>query len=480
VAGLKAAGGTAIDEALTKAMEERKDTKDGRLFLVVFMTDGQPTVGESNPDRILARMKDAEKGAQTRVFTFGVGSDVNTKLLDLLSEQSRGYAQYVLPNENLELSMSNFWGKVQDPIIASLKLDMGSIAVSKVSPKDMPDLFKGDQLVVFGTYAKAAKGAVTITGMVNGKEQKFSQDVTFEEKTDSSKDWIAKLWATRRVGYLLDEIRLHGESKEVKDEVVELARRWGVVTPYTAMLIIEDERRRGVPIAQRSLREMETDRTALSNIGGTFGSIRDTTGGQAVANAVNTSGYAKAANMQMANELAQQTQDRVKFDGNSALARGPDAVVIGGGAMGGMGGGFGGSGRGGRGGGGMASPSAAPAAASAPRAELNLGTQQTNGWQTNAVGKDAEGYRIVNNYAQQTRIVNNRSFFLNGNQWTDADVQNAKSDAKHVKIAFNSKEYFDLLTKYPDASQYLSLGNNLTLTLGGTIYDIVEEESTTK
>src|SRR6185436_338895 len=119
-------------------------------------------------------------------------------------------------------------------------------ALTKVYPKEMPDLFKGEQLVVFGTYEKPGKSAITITGMVNGQQQKFAQDVTFEEKTDSSKEWIAKLWATRRVGYLLDEIRLHGESKELKDEVVELARKYGVVTPYTAFLINEDERRREV------------------------------------------------------------------------------------------------------------------------------------------------------------------------------------------------------------------------------------------
>ena len=289
-AGLKAAGGTAIDEALTKALEER-DNKDGRVFMLVFMTDGQPTVGEQNIDAILKHEQAAARGAQVRVFTFGVGTDVNTKLLDLMADQTRGYSQYVLPNEKLEVSMSNFWGKVQDPVIAGIKLDTGGVSLSKVYPKEMPDLFKGDQLVVFGSYDKPGKSAVTLTGMVNGVPQKFAQDVTFEERTDSGKEWIAKLWATRRVGYLLDEIRLHGESQELKDEVVDLARKWGVVTPYTAMLIIEDERARGVPLAQRSLREMEYDtRVALNTAGASYsmkdGDVAGST--QAVANGINT------------------------------------------------------------------------------------------------------------------------------------------------------------------------------------------------
>src|SRR6185437_9073258 len=155
------------------------------------------------------------------------------------------------------------------------------------------DLFKGDQLVVFGTYEKGASGAVTLTGTANGKEQKFSQDVTFEEKTDASKEWIGKLWATRRIGYLLDEIRLHGESKEVKDEVVSLARQWGVVTPYTAMLIIEDERRRHVPVAQRSLREMETEATVVNNAERRMDSLRasEKAGASAVTDSMNAKAY---------------------------------------------------------------------------------------------------------------------------------------------------------------------------------------------
>jgi Ca-activated chloride channel family protein len=482
---LRAAGGTAIDDALSTALQEVNGGKAGTVKMVVFMTDGQPTIGEQDPDKILAHVK--PEAAGVRVFSFGVGTDVNTKLLDVVASQSRGYSQYVLPNENLELSMSNFWGKVQDPVLAGLKLDTGNIALSKVYPKELPDLFKGDQLVVFGTYTRSGKGAVTITGTANGKEQKFAQDVEFADSTDSSKDWIAKLWATRRVGYLLDEIRLHGESREVKEEVVELARRWGVVTPYTAMLIIEDEQRRNVPLATRSLREMEMDGAARQNAGAATDSLMRgvATGGQAVANSVNTSDYRKAQTLQQSNAAAAQTADRARFadQKEAALARTPEAVAIAGGA-GGAGGGFrggggggsfggvGGGARGGRGGGGAGGPTGMPAPTAA---ELNLGNASQNGWQaaTQPQAKDM-GYRVVTNYAQQSRVVNNRSFFLNGNQWTDATVQNAK-DAKHVKVVFGSADYFDLLKRYTDAAGYFSLGSNVTVELGGTVYDIVEE-----
>ena len=339
----------------------------------------------------------------------------------------------------------------------------------------------------------------------------------FEDQTDSSREWIAKLWATRRVGYLLDQIRLHGESAELKDEIVTLARRWGVVTPYTAMLIIEDERRRNVPVAQRSMREMEFDNRAASNSAAGMDSLRsrDATGSQAVANSINTSGYKMAQNLQSAGEVAQQSSSHANFADQSgaALAKGPDAPsaapagsqsgrrLAGGAAVDaaavavvergrrwrrrggrwrGAGGGGGGEARG-RGAAARrcagSAPAYDPATPSINKDELNLGTQTTSGWQAGDATKDL-GYRTITNYAQQTRVINNRSFFLNGNQWTDSQVQQMKSPA-HVHVVFNSDAYFALIAKYPDAAQYLSLGNNITLELGGTVYDIVEEQAPT-
>jgi hypothetical protein len=206
-----------------------------------------------------------------------------------------------------------------------------------------------------------------------------------------------------------------------------------------------------------------------------------------VGNAVNTAGLRQNQTLEGAQRMAQQTDVRYQFDNQmgASLAKGaaaPSAV-----APGSMVGGF--SGAGGRGGGmgggslgvgGMSGPVAREsAAASAPVVkyeELNLGNQSATGWQSGGSEKKDAGYRVINNYAQQTRVINNRSFFLNGNQWTEVAVQNASQTAKHVKVVFNSDAYFDLIAKHPEAAQYLALGNNVTIELGGTVYDIVEED----
>src|SRR5205814_3770905 len=140
--------------------------------------------------------------------------------------------------------------KIKEPVLSNVNLAVtgADIKVSQVYPGSMPDLYKGEMLVAFGRYSGKGAGAVKINGTINGEKKEFATDVNFAEN-DTASAFIPRLWATRRVGWLLDEIRMHGESPELKDEVTRLARQHGIVTPYTAYLILEDEQRRNVPLA---------------------------------------------------------------------------------------------------------------------------------------------------------------------------------------------------------------------------------------
>ncbi len=257
---LKPTGGTAIEDALLKGLEPvRRDGDRDRPYFVVFLTDGLPTVGNRNEEHILASVAQAVGDRAIRIFCFGVGTDVNTHLLDQLAQRTRAASQYVLPDEDLELKVSTFFAKISQPVLANVKLRVaGDVRLAKVHPTDLPDLFKGEQLVVFGRYAGHGTAAITLEGTVNGQPRAFTYDARFVDRAREH-EFIPRLWATRRVGYLLDQIRLHGENRELRDEVAELARRYGIVTPYTAYLIVEDERRRDVPLPQRTLQTIEKD-----------------------------------------------------------------------------------------------------------------------------------------------------------------------------------------------------------------------------
>src|SRR5438552_15154258 len=189
----KPIGGTAIADALQSALKVRPD-KSNRPFVVIFLTDGLPTVGTRNPDEIVANIKNA---SGVRIFSFGIGSDVNTQLLDQIAEGTRAFSQYVLANEDLELKVSNFYTRIKEPALTNLRLAFGGgVRTSKLYPAQLLDLFKGDQLVLTGRYTGSGEVEAKLSGMANGREQLFNYKVKFN---DSSNDYVARLWATRRV-----------------------------------------------------------------------------------------------------------------------------------------------------------------------------------------------------------------------------------------------------------------------------------------
>jgi len=231
---LDATGGTNINEALLEGLKQFEDTA-----MIVFLTDGQPTVGITNNNEITQNVK-MSNAQSTRLFVFGVGYNVNTHLLDRLATENSGVSEYVRPEENIEVKVSAFFSKISNPVLSKLKLNMGSVVTSDVYPKQLPDLFAGMQLIQLGRYQNSGNTAVTLTGEINGQTQQFIYDGAFAQE-NAENEFLPRLWATRKVGYLLDQIRLNGENQELVDEVVRLGKLYGIITPYTSFLITEDE-----------------------------------------------------------------------------------------------------------------------------------------------------------------------------------------------------------------------------------------------
>lgn len=240
VQGLNATGGTAIDEALANALDLRSKEKS-RTFTVLFFTDGLPTIGETNPKKILKNTL-SRNNSQTRIFTFGVGNDVNAVLLDELADETHALAGYVRPSEQIDTKVARFYDKIRHPVLTGLKLevDQKQLTLLETFPRRLPDLFHGGQLTVFGRYRGDGHTAVKLTGQVGSETKEFIYEVTFPKKPAEDRDFVEHLWARRKVGYLLDQIRVNGEQKELKDEVVQLAKRYGITTPYTSYLVVPD------------------------------------------------------------------------------------------------------------------------------------------------------------------------------------------------------------------------------------------------
>jgi Ca-activated chloride channel family protein len=260
IQGLRPMGGTAIDAALTTALAPAAERGHAtRPYFVLFLTDGKPTVGSTDDREIVGRVTQAMGEQAIRVFSFGIGSDVNTHLLDMLSQRTRATVQYLRPREDMELKISRLFTKISEPVLAGPSLGVGgAVRISKLHPTVLPDLFKGEQLVLVGRYSGKGDALLTVQGTVNGRKRSFTNEASFPARA-TEHGFIPRLWAMRRVGFLLDEIRLNGESPELRDEVARLARRYGIVTPYTAYLIVEDEDKRAVPPLARTLQTIGSD-----------------------------------------------------------------------------------------------------------------------------------------------------------------------------------------------------------------------------
>ncbi len=230
---LEANGGTNINEALTEAMSLLKS--GNRPNMIIFLTDGLPTVGVQDISEIISNVSKANK-ADGRLFVFGVGYDVNTQLLDKISLENNGVPDYVEPDENIEVKISNFYAKVANPILTDLKLIFSGVKEKEIYPSKLPDLFKGSQLIVVGRYQGNGQTTIKLNGKQDAKNKTY-QFITDFVRQGTENDYLPRIWASRKIAYLVDEIVLNGESEELVDEIVRLSKKYGIITEYTSFLV---------------------------------------------------------------------------------------------------------------------------------------------------------------------------------------------------------------------------------------------------
>ncbi|MFQ6132399.1 MAG: VIT domain-containing protein [Armatimonadota bacterium] len=279
VADMKAAGGTNIGAALPAALDMLE--KDGRAQIVVFLTDGRPTVGQTDMDQLLEAV---QKGNQdkARIFVFGAGHDVNIHFLDKLALQNGGDSDYVRPQEDIEVKVSSFFAKLASPVLTDLALNFGEVNVFDAYPQQLPDLFRGSQLLLLGRYRNPGQPSVTLTGLMGDDRKTYEYAVEFPGRIGQN-PFVPRLWAARKIGFLIDEVRLHGkDNQELIDEIIRLSQLYGIMTEYTSFLVEEGGR---VTLAQ-----------ARSRVGDNFGRANAAVAGSyAISQSLNRRGLQQQA-----------------------------------------------------------------------------------------------------------------------------------------------------------------------------------------
>jgi Ca-activated chloride channel family protein len=240
---LDASGSTNISGALEEAL--RPKTVAGRLGLVLFVTDGLPTVGERDPEAIAARVSDLR--GNRRIFSFGVGADLSVSLIERLALEGRGTAHFVRPDESVERAVSIVASRLTNPVVTDMRVYADGVRLLKTHPTQPSDVFAGQDFVMLTRYDNG-NGATRIHfegTTANGPVHWTSRVVLPASSRENS--FIARLWATQRVGYLSAEKRRHGGSSEVNDEIRQLGEQYGIPTEFSSYLVLEpgmDPRRR--------------------------------------------------------------------------------------------------------------------------------------------------------------------------------------------------------------------------------------------
>jgi Ca-activated chloride channel family protein len=459
VAELKAAGGTNINEALTQALAIGGGEKE-RPVNVIFMTDGLPTVGITDVDAILKGVREKNKGG-VRLFVFGIGHDLNPVLLDRLGEENRGSRDYVDEREDLEVKVSGFYEKISNPILADVKVSFEGLSVEEVYPKTLPDLFRGSQLLLTGRFKGEGEVKVKLSGKVDGApaEHVFALKAGGSSKQPS----IPRLWAVRKVGYLLDQIRLNGEQKELKDEVVRLGTKYGIVTPYTSFLVVEDTPAAGTPPRRRGETGMNPPRPgggwAPGGAGGAGGRRQDGGGaesGLGLGDTARGGGGGAPAEAPAADEALKKMSEKASAD------RG--AIGLGAGS---------GSGR---------------AKSDADRkleGEVDLVEQARNELKDKYFSdqvtlskhlKQLRDAQAGGSNGALVKTVGDRTFVYRYGLYVESSIlslQPSALESRIKKVEAYSPEYFDLVAKAPQLASVLALGENVLFVDGDSIIQIV-------
>jgi len=394
VANLKAIGGTNMEDALKLALSEAPTT--GRSHVIIFITDGKPTIGETKETELLKKIQ-AINNSNVRIFTFGIGYDINTKLLDEMTELTSAYRSYITPEEDIELKISAFFEKVNSPVLTNIELTFGTATnAHEIFPNKLPDLFRGSELIITGRYRNPIKDKITVSGLVDGKKESYTFDIEFGDKAGD--EFVSILWASNYIGYLLDQIRLKGENRELIETITTLAKKYGIITPYTSYLILEDER---ISINNNHI----PHNRAIFNQTLQYDEIET--------------------------EIKDSYDDLKKSEGSGGVRSSIEVQNL--------------------------------------KNAVKVADVKQGGTRMNYQDKNGESRNVLNGISNKQ----GRAIYQTENEWVDIYLQDTDSQ-KPIRIKFADKEYFALINKNPEVSQFLCLGKNVSFKYQNQVYEVYE------
>lgn len=451
---LDARGGTNIGDALAMGTTMLNQTTDRPGFLVM-MTDGEPTVGDTDVGSLLKKVKSKR---DIRVFDFGVGNDLDTRLLNRLAEENHGTAQYVSPDENIETALSNFYQKIKSPVLSDVSITYDGVQVKDTYPRTVKDIFSGSQVLVLGKYKGGGSSHLNVTGKVNGVPKSYSFPLAFAAQ-EANHTYLPRLWAMRRIGYLTEVAKANGDNREVVDEIVALSKKHGIISAYTSFLATDpnEGRPNGVPRpmplreSSRRMSQASMGKAVADSRGGRaagFGGARDASKGPssfsfsprmrvvdaAPAPSMPSAGapgiaYDEEGEMSLSSAAVRGGLFAKKSEASSSLAR---QIAM--------------------------APSNGPVAVARERMLNKMKTKDF------VQDQDSKSSGI--------KWIEGKTFYLRDGFWTDSALLEGSHPQPEV-IQFGSTKYFDLVKKHPGITRFLGAGPKVIVLYQGLCVKIV-------
>jgi len=438
---LEARGGTDISDALQMGCKMLGGESTRPAYLVL-MTDGEPTVGETDTSKIL---KSVTSKRDVRVFDFGVGFDVNTMFLDKLAAEHHGTTEYVEPKDNLETALASFYQKIKSPVLTDAHIAINGVETKDVYPREVKDIFAGTQVMLLGKYKNAGKCTVNLTGKVQGVAKAYTFNLNFVPN-EPSNTYLPRLWAMRRIGHLTDVAKENHNNKEVVDEIVALSKKYGIITEYTSFLVTDPSENgrlanninRPDVMLFNGPAHVRVSRLQAGRAGGAGGGLvlpmasaaampapmeADAIVGGANASSLRKSASvsdARSARWESASNFYRQSKG-IAFDKDEKVGEG---------------------------------------AVTRAKKMNELKTASSIAFQTPS-----------SEIASVIKTVDDKTFYLRGGVWVEGGVENR--DAKSFKeVVFGSTQYFDLIHKNPEIRKYLTIGQQIQINFKGTLYRV--------
>jgi hypothetical protein len=407
-------------------------------------------------------------------------------LLNKLAEEHHGTAQYVEPSESLEVALSNFYQKIKSPVLSDVKIAYDGIQVKDVYPKDVKDIFAGQQVLLIGRYKGEGKASLKLSGRINGENKDYAFPMEFA-KEDTSHSYLPRIWAMRRIGYLTDVARANDESKEVVDEIIALSQKYGIISAYTSYLVTDpSEGGRGAMVRQN------IPGGAVSFRGPTLGG-----GGGAVSQGFRMTterpvrgGFIPPppAPMTMSSlprtNMGKTLQYKMSAASPSHVSRPTVQSFMANSTAGADSSVFGDEGSTAKG---MSGPSAMMGRMAARKARTDafasFEPRQESGQKAVLVAKTLNELKESNAINKQDlmagemKTIEDKTFYMVNGFWTESTFKQADKKVKEIK--FKSEEYFALMKSVPGISKYLSVGRQVIVEFNGTWYKIVQSGDAT-